>query len=67
MTNRLEQLAIDAGLIAGETNGFDRTALSPAEQRFAELIMAECAYACTDEHCNTLCSPTELIDGHFGL
>lgn len=42
MNERLKQLAIEAKLIAPEYNGFDHTRLSISQQRFAELIVAEC-------------------------
>jgi len=43
MNERLKQLAIEAKLIAPEYNGFDHTRLSISQQRFAELIVQECA------------------------
>jgi hypothetical protein len=42
MNERLKQLAIEAKLIAPEYNGFDHTRLSISQQKFAELIVAEC-------------------------
>ena len=43
MNERIKQLAIEAKLIAPEYNGFDPTSLSISQQRFAELIVRECA------------------------
>jgi len=43
MNERLKQLAIESKLIAPEYNGFDHTRLSISQQRFAELIVKECA------------------------
>jgi len=43
MNERLKQLAIESKLIAPEYNGFDHTRLSISQQRFAELIVRECA------------------------
>ena len=43
MNERILQLALQAKLIASEYNGFDRTTITPAEKRFAELIVKECA------------------------
>ena len=43
MNDRLKELAIEANLIASEPNGFDPTRLSISQQRFAELIVRECA------------------------
>jgi hypothetical protein len=42
MTEKFKRLAIEAKLIAPEYNGFDQTKLSPAQQKFAELIVKEC-------------------------
>jgi hypothetical protein len=39
----IEALAIEAGLISSNSNGFDSTALTPAQLRFAALIIRECA------------------------
>jgi hypothetical protein len=47
MNERIRQLAIQAGLITLEPNGFDRTTITPAEKRFAELIVRECADVAT--------------------
>ena len=46
MNERIKQLAIEANLISPESNGFDPTRLSIAQQKFAELIVKECY-----EHC----------------
>jgi hypothetical protein len=43
MNERIKQLAIEANLISSESNGFDQTRLSIAQQKFAELIVKECA------------------------
>ena len=43
MNKRIKQLAIEANLISSESNGFDQTRLSIAQQKFAELIVKECA------------------------
>ena len=43
MKERIKQLAIEANLIASEPNGFDPTRLTIAQQKFAELIVLECA------------------------
>ena len=55
MNERFTQLAVQAGLIVAEYNGFDRTTLTPAQQKFAELIVKECVKFCEhksndDEH-----------------
>lgn len=42
----VNKIAVEAGLIAGEYNGVDRTTLTPAEQRFADLLIAACINVC---------------------
>ena len=42
MIKRIKQLAVEAGMIVGEPNGFDMTRLMPKEVKFAELIVREC-------------------------
>ena len=42
MNDRIMELAVIAGLIVEEYNGFDRAALKPAEEKFARLIIEEC-------------------------
>ena len=42
MNEQIKQLAIEAKLIAAEPNGFDQTRLSPAQIRFAQLIVSKC-------------------------
>ena len=42
MNERIKELAIEAGMIVGEANGFDRTRLMPREEKFAELLVKEC-------------------------
>ena len=43
MNERIKQLAVEAGMIVGEPNGFDMTRLMPKEVKFAQLIVKECA------------------------
>ena len=43
MNERIKQLAVEAGMIVGEPNGFDMTRLMLKEVKFAELIVRECA------------------------
>jgi hypothetical protein len=43
MNKRIQELAEQAGLISSEFNGFDRTTITKAEEKFAELIVQECA------------------------
>jgi hypothetical protein len=64
MNERLKQLAIEAKLIAPEYNGFDHTRLSISQQKFAELIVRECAdIADTAEPFLA----SDLIKEHFGV
>ena len=67
MNERLKQLAIESKLIAPEYNGFDHTRLSISQQRFAELIVRECAKI-ADSADESAC---EWIGGniltHFGV
>ena len=42
MNERIKELAVEAGMIVGEPNGFDMTRLMPKEVKFAELIVQEC-------------------------
>ena len=42
MNERIQELAVEAGLIVAKWDGFNRRQLVPAERRFAELIVAEC-------------------------
>ena len=39
MNQRIRELAVEAGMIVGEANGFDMTRLMPREVKFAELIV----------------------------
>lgn len=43
MNHNLKEVAIKAKLIGSGYNGFDRTELSPAEKRFAEMLVIDCA------------------------
>ena len=46
MNQRILELAIDAGIVSAEYNGFDPTGLTKAQRKFAELIVRECANIC---------------------
>ena len=43
MNERIKELAIKAGMISAEYNGFDPTGLTASQQKFADLIVRECA------------------------
>jgi hypothetical protein len=68
MNERLKQLAIESKLIAPEYNGFDHTRLSISQQRFAELIVRECAeIALTDGQATGNFEVFNKITKHFGV
>jgi hypothetical protein len=55
MNERIKLLALQAGMIVGEANGFDKTKLTPIELKFAELIVQECIKTITEY---------DLVPGH---
>ena len=78
MNERIDELAIESKLIAPEYNGFDHTRLSISQQKFAELIVAECIsmadkeserYSNLDqEYCSmAMDNYRELVRKHFGV
>ena len=42
MNERIKELAIEAGVISAEYNGFDPTGLTTSQRKFAKLIVREC-------------------------
>ena len=66
MNKRIRQLAIEAKLIASEPNGFDQNNLSKAQQKFAELIIRECA-DWIDRQDETRCPYGVDLVEHFGV
>lgn len=42
MNERIKELAIKAGLLSADYNGFDSNRLTKSEEKFAELIVREC-------------------------
>ncbi len=77
MNERIKQLAIEAKLISPESNGFDPTRLSIAQQKFAELIVRECSKvivnggyrnpALSEKHPLTPPEIATMIKEHFGV
>jgi hypothetical protein len=72
MKERIKQLAIEANLIASEPNGFDQNNLSIAQQKFAELIVQECANMAESFHHHQYdftgnLELHEFIKEHFGV
>ena len=64
MNERIKQLAIQSKLIAAEPNGFDPTRLSMSQQKFAELIVAEC---CQKLESDGMVEIAMEIKEHFGV
>jgi hypothetical protein len=64
MNPRIKQLAIESKLIASEYNGFDHTRLSISQQKFAELIVRECAKIADKAEPY---KASDLIKQHFGV
>ena len=68
MNERIKQLAIQSKLIAAEPNGFDPTRLSMSQQKFAELIVRECAgIAARNQAEDVGWDISEIIKEHFGV
>ena len=73
MNERIKQLAVEAGIISAEYNGFDSTGLTKAQRKFAELIVKECLKIVEpdrtsgDEWCLTLDETAQSIRQHFGV
>jgi hypothetical protein len=63
MNKLIKELAIKSGLIVGESNGFDRTMMTPAERRFADLIIQECIAILDIDDGAT--HHKELLEKHF--
>jgi hypothetical protein len=74
MNDLIKELAIEAGMIVGEANGFDMAAIMPKESKFAELIVRECICALWTEECHNSDLALEefernsaKIKEHFGV
>jgi hypothetical protein len=74
MNERIRELAIEATLIVAEPNGFDPTRLSMSQQKFAQLIVAECAehlessvLVPNSEHSRVKWKCIRAIKEHFGV
>ena len=74
MNERIRELAVEAGIISAEYNGFDPTGLTTAQRKFAELIVRECADIAGKEDFDVMmkegypCSQTaKKIKQHFGV
>lgn len=67
MNERIRELAIEAGMIVGEANGFDMTRLMPREVKFAELIVREMLVTCEEHPAWTGRMIGNQIKEHFGV
>jgi hypothetical protein len=69
MNERIRQLAVEAKLIASEPNGFDPTGLTKSQEKFAELIVNQCAKACEKNSYLALngWQRAKQIREHFGV
>ena len=68
MNERIKALAVEAGMIVGESNGFDMTRWMPREVKFAELIVKECMELNSKELSITAIERLlPLYQEHFGI
>jgi hypothetical protein len=68
MNKKFQEIAEKAGVLkVRATSDGVVEYIRPEVEKFAELIILECAKACEDPACNTLESPLELINQHFGI
>ena len=65
MNERIKELAIEANLIVSEYNGFDRTQLSIAHKKFAELIIQECMKQVEEQYKPVLEDEVMMKDTHW--
>lgn len=64
---RIKELAIEAGIISAEYNGFDPTGLTTSQRKFAELIVKEMLVTCEEHPAWTGRMIGEQIKQHFGV
>jgi hypothetical protein len=72
MNERIRELAVEAGIISAEYNGFDPTGLTKAQRKFAELIVQDCidicdAYGMPDGTSQTAMILSAAIKRKFGI
>ena len=66
MNERIKELALKAGLISSEYNGFDRNTLTTTEMKFAELIIKETMQIVANNLAsNTYIDVAEAVVKHF--
>ena len=65
--SRIQELGVEAGLISAEYNGFDRTNLSAAEKKFAELLLREASeVVASNPNIGTSLASSRMLE-HFGI
>ena len=68
MTPRFRALAVKAGVVSAEYNGFDANELSASQRKFAELIVQECAQVLWNIDSGELHDEyVGLLKKHFGI
>ena len=68
MTLRFRALAVKAGVVSAEYNGFDANELSASQRKFAELIVQECAQVLWNMDSGELHDEyVESLKKHFGI
>jgi hypothetical protein len=65
MNKRIKELALQAGMIVGEANGFDMTRMMPREVKFAELIVEECMRQVEEQYKPVLEDKEMMKDTHW--
>jgi hypothetical protein len=67
--SKIREIAIEAGMISREYNGFDRCSLDADELRFAELLIKECCKALHPQLRDMISrgQGVDLIKEHFGV
>ncbi len=71
MNESIKELAVKAGMISAEYNGFDSTSLTESQKKFAELIIVKCANIIWNEA--DMKDSAEINEGgykileHFGI
>ena len=66
MNKQIKELAVKAGIISAEYNGFDSTVLTTSQRKFAELIVRECADISDASFHNGSAGYTAILK-HFGV
>ena len=72
MKSRIKEIAVEAGLISAEYNGFDRTNLTESENKFAKLLVKACIAQCEKNAEHPYLGPGSKLSAfnikeHFGV